>query len=145
MTDTSAVTPDPSTGGPGGSLDGTLIERMGLQIISCTADGAEGWLPVAGNTQPYGVLHGGASAVLVETLASLAAATHAGQGRIALGVDLNVTHHRAVRTGRVRGVATALALGRSVASYQVTIRDEQDRTVATGRLTCHLREAPPSG
>ncbi|WP_153394756.1 PaaI family thioesterase [Ornithinicoccus halotolerans] len=141
MTDTSAATPGPSAGG----VDGTLMARMGLEVTACTADGAEGWLPVAGNTQPYGVLHGGASAVLVETLASVAAATHAGPGRIALGVDLNVTHHRAVRTGRVHGVATALALGRSVASYEVTVRDEQDRTVATGRLTCHLREAPRSG
>jgi uncharacterized protein (TIGR00369 family) len=98
-------------------------------------------MPVEGNTQPYGLLHGGASAVLAETLGSYGAVLHAGAGRIAVGIDLNVTHHRAVTSGVVTGVATPVHLGSTVATYQVVISDERDRRVATARLTCLLRDA----
>ena len=82
-------------------------------------------MPVAGNTQPYGLLHGGASVVLAETLGSLGAALHAGPGRVAVGLDINATHHRAARAGHVRGVATPLQLGRTLASYEVVITDDE--------------------
>lgn len=118
-----------------------LHERMGILVTSATAQRAEGTLPVEGNTQPYGLLHGGASAVLAEGLGSVAAHLHASTlGKLAVGVDLNVTHHRGVRSGVVHGVANALHLGASVASYEIVLTDDNDRRICTGRLTCMLIE-----
>jgi len=116
-----------------------LHERMGIVVTSATAQRAEGTLPVDGNTQPYGLLHGGASAVLAEGLGSIAAHLHAATlGKLAVGVDLNVTHHRGVRTGLVHGVATAIHLGGSVVSYEIVLTDDDGRRICTGRLTCML-------
>lgn len=116
----------------------TLADRMGTQILEITAERAVGRMPVAGNTQPAGLLHGGASAALAETLASLAGTVHAGPGRIAVGVDLNATHHRSAQEGWVTGTATALHLGRRSASYEVVVEDESGRRLCTSRLTCML-------
>lgn len=120
----------------------TLADRMGIEVTEATAERVVGTMPVEGNTQPYGVLHGGANCVLAETLGSIASAIHAWPERIALGVDINATHHRAVSSGSVTGVATPLHLGKSVASYQIAITDEEGRAVCTARLTCFLRPAP---
>jgi uncharacterized protein (TIGR00369 family) len=120
---------------------GTLIERMQIELVEASAQRMVARMPVEGNTQPYGLLHGGASAVLAETLGSVGAVLHAGEGRIAVGVDLNVTHHRAVTSGFVTGVATPVHLGSTVATFDVVISDEKDRRVATARLTCLLRDA----
>jgi uncharacterized protein (TIGR00369 family) len=95
-------------------------------------------MPVAGNTQVHGVLHGGASALLAETLGSLAAAAHAGPGRTVVGLELNASHHRSVREGVVTGTATALHLGRSTASYEIVVEDPAGRRVCTARLTCMI-------
>jgi uncharacterized protein (TIGR00369 family) len=100
-------------------------------------------MPVAGNTQPYGLLHGGASAVLAETIGSICAALHAGPDRIAVGVDLNATHHRAVHEGWVVGVATPLSAGRSAACLEIVVSTEDGRRVCTSRLTCMLRDRVP--
>ncbi|MFF3766718.1 PaaI family thioesterase [Streptomyces sp. NPDC001922] len=124
---------------------GHLGERMGLDIVEAAPERVVGTLPVEGNTQPYGLLHGGASAVLAETLGSVGAMLHGGPTRIAVGVDLNCTHHRGLRSGRVTGVATPVHRGRSTATYEIVISDEQDRRVCTARLTCLLREADPNG
>ena len=126
------------------SLAGTLMERMHVELVEADAQRVVGKMPVEGNTQPYGLLHGGASAVLAETLGSYGAVLHAGEGRIAVGIDLNVTHHRAVTSGVVTGVATPVHLGSTVATYEVVISDEKDRRVATARLTCLLRDGVPS-
>src|SRR5664279_4572878 len=120
---------------------GTLMERMNIELVEATPQRLVARMPVEGNTQPYGLLHGGASAVLAETLGSVGAVLHAGRGRAAVGIDLNVTHHRAVSSGVVTGVATPVHLGSSVATYEVVISDERDRRVATARLTCLLRDA----
>jgi len=128
----------------GSSTAGTLIERMGIRITEAAPDRIVATMPVAGNTQPYGLLHGGASAVLAETLGSYAAALHAGVDRIAVGIELNATHHRAVRQGLVTGTATALHLGGTVATYAIEIRDESDRRVCSARLTCLIRAVPPA-
>jgi 1,4-dihydroxy-2-naphthoyl-CoA hydrolase len=122
---------------------GTLIERMGIEVIEVSAQRVVGTMPVAGNTQPYGLLHGGASAVLAETLGSLAAMAHAGEGRAAVGIELNATHHRSARTGTVTGTATALHLGSRLATYQVVVEDEDGRPVCTARLTCMVIDARP--
>lgn len=120
---------------------GSLGERMGLEVLYAAPERVTATMPVEGNTQPYGLLHGGASAVLAETLGSIAAMLHAGPEQIAVGVDLNVTHHRGVRSGSVTGEATPLHRGRSTATYQIVVTDEEDRRVSTGRLTCMIRPA----
>ncbi|MDN4474278.1 hotdog fold thioesterase [Demequina sp. SYSU T00192] len=119
-----------------------LIARMGISIMTVTPDSATGTMPVEGNTQPYGLLHGGASAVLAETLGSLAAMAHVtamDPDGIAVGVDLNVTHVRAARSGTVTGTAVAVHLGRSIATYAIEIVDETGAKVAVSRLTCALK------
>jgi 1,4-dihydroxy-2-naphthoyl-CoA hydrolase len=124
---------------------GALGDRMGIAVDEASAERVVGTMPVEGNTQPYGLLHGGASAVLAETLGSVGAMVHAGPHRLAVGVDLNCTHHRGVRSGRVTGVATPVHRGRSTATYEIVITDERDRRVCTARLTCLLRDADESG
>ena len=122
---------------------GTLIERMGIVLTEATVDRVVGTMPVTGNTQPYGLLHGGASVVLAETLGSFGSALHAGPGRIAVGIEINATHHRAGTSGLVTGVAIPITLGRTLASWAVQITDDEQRLICTSRITCLLRDTPP--
>ena len=122
---------------------GHLGERMDLRILYASPEKITGALPVEGNTQPYGLLHGGASAVLAETLGSVGAMLHAGPGRIAVGVDLNCTHHRGVRSGLITGTATPVHRGRSTATYETVITDDDGKRVCTARLTCLVRDDAP--
>jgi 1,4-dihydroxy-2-naphthoyl-CoA hydrolase len=121
----------------------TLAHRMGIRITEASAERVVGTMPVAGNTQPYGLLHGGASCVLAETLGSTGAALHAGRDRFVVGIEINATHHRAASLGIVTGVATMVHAGRTLASYEIVISDEGDRRVCTARLSCLLRDAVP--
>ena len=120
---------------------GGLNEKMGIELLEISAERVVGTMPVDGNTQPYGLLHGGASVVLAETLGSVGSSLHGHPDRLAVGVDINATHHRAATGGTVTGVATAVHLGRSMASYEVVISDEQGRRVCTSRITCTLLPA----
>ncbi|MFD3453617.1 PaaI family thioesterase [Streptomyces sp. NPDC058691] len=124
---------------------GSLGNRMGIEIVEASAERVVGTMPVEGNTQPYGLLHGGASAVLAETIGSVGAMLHGGPGKVAVGVDLNCTHHRGLRSGVVTGVATPVHRGRSSATYEIVISDEQERRVCSARLTCALRPVTPAG
>ena len=124
---------------------GALAEKMGIELLESSPDRVVGRMPVAGNTQPFGLLHGGASVVLAETLGSIAATLSAGPGRVAVGVDINATHHRAAWEGWVVGVATAVHRGRSLATYEVVVSDEDSRRVSTSRITCMLRAGWSSG
>jgi 1,4-dihydroxy-2-naphthoyl-CoA hydrolase len=117
---------------------GSLLQRMGIELVELSAERAVGTMPVEGNTQPFGLLHGGASVVLAETLGSYAAAVHAGPDRLAVGIEVGATHHRSTRSGRVTGTATALHLGRTTASYEIVVVDSESRRLATARLTCML-------
>lgn len=129
---------------PGMVTEGTLIELMGIVVTAASTERIVATMPVKGNVQPYGLLHGGASCVLAETLGSIGSALHAAPlGKVAVGVDINATHHRAVREGVVTGVATAIQLGRTTTSYEVVVSDERDRRVCTARITCQLIQAPP--
>jgi uncharacterized protein (TIGR00369 family) len=119
-------------------LQSALDTKMGFELLSLTPELVVGRMPVTGNTQPYGLWHGGASCVLAETLASLGSFMHAQPERISVGVDINATHHRAVTSGWVTGVATALRLGRLVASYEIVLTDDAERRVCTARVTCQL-------
>ena len=122
----------------------SLVGRMGITIIDASAERVTGSMPVTGNTQPYGLLHGGASCVLAETLGSLGAALHAGPGRITVGLEISATHHRAAADGAVTGVATRLHGGQTITCYEIVISDEQGRRVCTSRLTCLLRDRVPA-
>lgn len=118
-----------------------LAARMGIEVIEASAERVVGRMPVDGNTQPYGLLHGGASCVLAESLGSTGASLHAGPGRIAMGIEINATHHRSATEGHVTGVATRLHGGRTLAAYEIVISDDAGRRVCTARLTCMLRDA----
>ncbi|NHN54966.1 hotdog fold thioesterase [Calidifontibacter sp. DB0510] len=122
---------------------GTLGDRMGIEFLEASPERVVARMPVEGNTQPYGLLHGGASVVLAETVGSVGAALQAGEGRIAVGLDINATHHRGARSGFVTATATALSLGRTLASYDVEIVDDEGKRVCTSRITCLLRDSAP--
>jgi 1,4-dihydroxy-2-naphthoyl-CoA hydrolase len=119
-------------------LNSALDTKMGFELLSLTPERVVGRIPVAGNTQPYGLWHGGASCVLAETLASLGSFMYAQPDKISVGVDINATHHRSVTAGWVTGTATALRLGRSVASYEIVITNDAGDRVCTARVTCQL-------
>jgi 1,4-dihydroxy-2-naphthoyl-CoA hydrolase len=121
----------------------TLAYRMGIRITEASARRVVGTMPVDGNTQPYGLLHGGASCVLAETLGSTGAALHAGRDRVAVGIEINATHHRGASAGQVTGVATQVHAGQTLATYDIAITDERGRRICTARLSCLLRDAVP--
>ena len=120
---------------------GALPERMGIVLLEASPERVVGTMPVEGNTQPFGLLHGGASCVLAESLGSVAATLHAREafGGYALGLEISATHHRSAKSGVVTGVATPLHRGGSVATYEIAITDEAGERVCTARLTCILR------
>jgi uncharacterized protein (TIGR00369 family) len=117
---------------------GALNVKMGFELLKMTPEEVIGRMPVAGNTQPYGLWHGGASCVLAETLASLGSFMYAQPEKVSVGVDINATHHRSVTAGWVTGTATAVHLGRTVASYEIVIVDDAGSRVCTARVTCQL-------
>lgn len=120
------------------SMHSAFDAKLGLEITELTAERVCGSAPVAGNTQPLGLLHGGASATMVETLGSLGTVVHAGPKRRAVGTELNLSHLRSVAHGRVHGVATALHLGRTSTVYRVELTDDEGRLLASGRLSCRI-------
>ena len=122
--------------------NGRLNDKMGVQLVEVSAERIVATMPVEGNTQPFGLLHGGASVVLAETLGSIGSAIHSYPEKIAVGVDINATHHSAATSGVVTGVATAIHLGRSSTSYDIVISDEGGRRICTSRITCALLDAP---
>lgn len=124
-----------------GPTTADLLTRMGIELQESSPERAVGTMPVEGNTQPFGLLHGGASCVLAETLGSIAATLHAQEkfGGVAVGLEISATHHRSARSGVVTGVATAIHRGGTVATYEIVITDESGHRVCTARLTCALR------
>ena len=121
---------------------GALNDKMGVELVEVSAERLVATMPVEGNTQPYGLLHGGASVALAETLGSVGSAIHAHPDKIAVGVDINATHHRSAVSGTVTAVATAVHLGRSSTSYEVVITDERGKRLCTSRITCALIAKP---
>lgn len=116
-----------------------VMQRLGIQIESVTAHNATASMPVQGNTQPFGLLHGGATALLIETIGSYAAYEHARKSDcVAVGTELSVSHLRAGTTGYVHATAEAHHLGTTSAVYVITVRDDEERLIASGRLTCRI-------
>src|SRR3954470_20741712 len=112
--------------------------KMGIELVEVSAERVVGTMPVEGNTQPYGLLHGGASVVLAETLGSVGSAVHAHPDRLSVGIEINATHHPSATSGTLPGTATAVPLGRSTATYEVVVTDERGKRVCTSRITCAL-------
>ena len=121
---------------------GELAESMGIELLEASAERLVARMPVAGNRQPFGLLHGGASVVLAETVGSIAANLHAGPERVGVGIEISATHHRSATSGSVTATATALSLGRTLATYEIVIVDDEGARVCTSRLTCLLRDRP---
>jgi uncharacterized protein (TIGR00369 family) len=115
---------------------GALDLKMGIEIIEASPERLVARMPVEGNTQPMGILHGGANVVLAESLGSVGTQLHAGAHRKIVGVDINATHHRSARAGVVTGVATAITLGKTLCSYNVEITNEEGERTCTARITC---------
>src|SRR4030081_3926101 len=118
-----------------------LSVRMGIELLEASPERVVGTMPVEGNTQPFGLLHGGASCVLAETLGSVGATLHTGErfGGVGVGIDISATHHRGLRDGVITGVATPLHLGGQVATYEIVITDSDGQRICTARLACLLR------
>jgi 1,4-dihydroxy-2-naphthoyl-CoA hydrolase len=123
--------------------DENLAGRMGIRILEASKDRVVGTMPVEGNTQPYGLLHGGASCVLAESLGSLGSALQAGPDRYTVGIEINATHHRSARAGLVTGVATLAHGGRTMSTFDIVITDEEGKRVCTARLSCLHRDSVP--
>ena len=115
---------------------GALGIKMGIEIIEASPQRLVGTMPVEGNTQPLGLLHGGASVALAETLGSVGTQLHAGLTRMVVGVDINATHHKSATSGVVTGVATAVSLGKTVCCYDIVISNDSGERVCTARITC---------
>lgn len=117
---------------------GGLNEKLGVELVEVSPERIVATMPVEGNTQPYGLLHGGASIALAESLGSIGSAIHAHPDRVAVGVDINATHHRSATSGTVTGTATPAHLGRTSATWEVVVTDERGKRLCTSRITCAL-------
>ena len=123
------------------SFPGTLMDRLGIEMIEISSERLVARMPVAGNTQVYGMLHGGATAALCETIASHGTAVFAGLDKVVTGVELSVNHIRAVREGSVTATGVPLHLGRTTAVWVMKVHDDEGRLVAASRLTLAIRDA----
>ena len=117
---------------------GELAEKMGIEILEASPERLVGRMPVEGNTQPIGLLHGGANVVLAESLGSIGTQLHAGPNRRIVGVDINATHHKSAISGFVTGVATAVSLGKTLCVYEIVITNEQGQRTCSARITCMI-------
>jgi uncharacterized protein (TIGR00369 family) len=115
---------------------GALDKKMGIQLLEASPQRLVATMPVEGNTQPVGLLHGGANVVLAESLGSIGTQLHAGPDRRIVGVDINATHHKSATSGIVTGIATPVSLGKTMCCYEVVITNEKGERTCTARITC---------
>lgn len=120
---------------------GALADRMGIEILEFDRDGGVARMPVEGNTQPLGLVHGGAYCVLGESLGSMHANYLAGPGRVAVGVDINATHTGSAKSGWVTGTLRVLSAGRTITVHEIVVTDEAGRRLSTIRITNLTRDA----
>jgi 1,4-dihydroxy-2-naphthoyl-CoA hydrolase len=119
---------------------GALTRKMDIEFLELSAERSVATMPVEGNTQVIGLLHGGAHVVLGESLGSISSAIHAGAGRYAVGIEINATHSRSATEGFVTGTCTALVLGRTLCTHEIVITDDAGRRLSTVRMTNMLRD-----
>jgi 1,4-dihydroxy-2-naphthoyl-CoA hydrolase len=117
-----------------------LDDKLGIRITDYDPDRLVATMPVAGNEQPFGLLHGGASCALMETIGSWAGALHAGPDKQVVGIELNASYLRGATSGVVTAVCTPVRRGRTLATFLIEITDESGRPTATGRLTCLTKD-----
>ena len=115
-----------------------LDKKMGIEILEASPERLVGRMPVEGNTQPFGLLHGGANVVLAESLGSVGTHLHAGPSRRIVGVDINATHHKPATSGFVTGVATAVSLGKTLCVYEIVITNDAGQRTCSARITCMI-------
>ena len=120
-----------------------LAERLGIEWVEIAGERVVATMPVEGNVQPYGILHGGATAALCETVASVGTAVQVGAEKRVTGIELNINHLRAVTSGRVTATGTPLHVGRTTAVWSMEVRDDQGRLIAVSRLTLAVRDTLP--
>ena len=113
-----------------------LDDKLGVRITDYDPERIVATMPVAGNEQPHGLLHGGAVCALVETVGSVAAALHAGPARRVVGIELSASYLRSATSGVVTAVCTPVRRGRTLATYLVEVHDDRGRPTASARLTC---------
>jgi uncharacterized protein (TIGR00369 family) len=123
-----------STGG------GELTRKLGIELLEISATKSVARMPVEGNRQVVGILHGGAHVVLGETLGSMSAAVHGGPGRFAVGIDINATHTKSVSSGWVTGTCTAISLGRTICVHEIVMTNDAGERLSTVRITNLLRD-----
>ncbi|WP_163553450.1 PaaI family thioesterase [Candidatus Frankia alpina] len=124
---------------------GEIEQRMGILLTEASPERLVATMPVEGNRQPYGLLHGGASVVLAETLGSVGATLDAPPGSTVVGIEINASHHRSTTSGTVTAIATRIRGGRTLVTYDIWITDDAGRVTCTSRLTCMIRSGRPTG
>jgi uncharacterized protein (TIGR00369 family) len=115
---------------------GALDKKMGIEITEASPQRLVGRMPVEGNTQPFGLLHGGANVVLAESLGSVGTHLHAGPTRRIVGIEISASHHKSATEGYVTAVATAVTLGKTLCTYNVEITNDKGEKTCTARITC---------
>ena len=119
---------------------GDLAIKMGIELLEISAEYSVARMPVQGNTQVVGILHGGAHVVLGESLGSISSAIHAGPGKYVVGIEINATHSRSISEGWVTGTCRALVLGRTLCTHEIVMTDDQGRRLSTVRMTNMIRD-----
>ena len=120
---------------------GELPKRMGIEFLELSAEHSVARMPVEGNRQVVGILHGGAHVVLGESLGSISSAIHGGPSRIAMGIDINATHTGSISEGWVVGTCTAIALTKNMAVHEIIVTEEgTGRRLSTVRITNVLKD-----
>ena len=132
-------TPPPSWAPAGASSP--LDDKLGIEIVDFNPERLVATMPVEGNQQPFGLLHGGATCALVETIGSWSAILGVGPERKAVGIELNATYVKAATSGVVTAVCTPVRRGRTLATFLIEVTDDRGNVTASARLTCMILPA----
>ena len=121
----------------------SVHDLLGVEVIEATAERVVMRLPVDWRVhQPYGLLHGGVSALLAESAASFGGALAAAPGKSVVGIELNASHLRGLRTGHLTAVATPIRVGRTVQVWTISLTDDDERPICQARCTLAVIDAP---
>lgn len=119
---------------------GPLGLKLGIEVLEISPQRSVARMPVEGNTQSLGILHGGAHLVLAESLGSISAHVHAGPGRYAVGIEISASHSRSVSSGWVTGTCSAISLGKTLTVHEIVLTDDEGKRLSTVRMTNLLRD-----
>lgn len=123
--------------------ENTLVAHLGIEYTQIGDDFLRATMPVDSRTiQPHGLLHGGASVVLAETLGSVAANLAVPADKVCVGLEINASHLRSVRSGMVSAIVKAVRIGRTVQVWQIDISNSREQLICTSRLTVSVIDRP---